>query len=347
MERNIFIQMSKLHNVKGRINYISSTARQENLYAVYETTGRGFWQELARENQREYSKSNSAGKCIEARELIIALPEEFQGYDPNDLLRDYTEFFKETYGVECISALHHNKSKTNYHIHLIFSERKKLEEPINKIASRNMFIDESGKRVRTKKEILLQDGSIKKGCRIINKGDSYEERSFENKISKFKDKSFLEEVKKTYATKINERMQDSRYKMTVFKNDGPYLPMKKVGKNNPKAKYIRENNSARLHWNRSVSKALCHKISVRILVAVRKSEISMPIQTTIEDHGTAGDMIVKIIDRAVRTLDRFVSNLIRYGIKDTIQPRDNNFMSLLNQCRATLRSKHREERDVR
>ena len=30
--------------------------------------------------------------------------------------------------MECIAALHHNKRKTNYHIHLIFAERKLLDE---------------------------------------------------------------------------------------------------------------------------------------------------------------------------------------------------------------------------
>ena len=59
----------------------------------------------------------------------------------------------EWYGVECVSALHHNKRKTNYYIHLIFSERKLLPEPDIKIATRSVFYDETGKRVRTKKEI--------------------------------------------------------------------------------------------------------------------------------------------------------------------------------------------------
>ena len=45
---------------------------------------------------------------------------------------------------ECIAALHHNKRKTNYHVHLIFAERKLLDEPIVKTASRNMFYDEKG-----------------------------------------------------------------------------------------------------------------------------------------------------------------------------------------------------------
>ena len=88
MDRNVFIQESKLRNVSGRITYISSTAKQENLYAVYETTERPFWNKLAKQNRKEFVKSGSSGECIEARELIIALPEELQQYDPNELLRE-------------------------------------------------------------------------------------------------------------------------------------------------------------------------------------------------------------------------------------------------------------------
>ena len=150
MGRNVYVHMTKLHNVKGRITYIISYAKQENLYAVYETCERPFWRKLAAENQKDFLKSGTSGTCIEAREFIIALPENFTKYNPNELLREYTEFFKENYGVECIAALHHNKAKTNYHIHLIFSKRKLLEKPIRKIATRNMFYDEKGKHVRAK-----------------------------------------------------------------------------------------------------------------------------------------------------------------------------------------------------
>ena len=135
--RNSFIQMSKLTNLKGRINYISSHARQENLYAVYETTYRKFWTELAKCNQEEFKRSGTEGKCIEARELIIALPECFAALEPKALLQQFTDYFKNTYDVECISALHHNKSKTNYHIHLIFSKRKLLSSPVIKLGKNN------------------------------------------------------------------------------------------------------------------------------------------------------------------------------------------------------------------
>ena len=62
--------MSKLSNVKGRISYITSHAKQENLYATYRTADNEFWSNLARESQQEFKRSGTEGKCIEARELI-------------------------------------------------------------------------------------------------------------------------------------------------------------------------------------------------------------------------------------------------------------------------------------
>ena len=69
-------------NVKGRISYITSHARQENLYATYRTADNEFWSNLARESQQEFKRSGTEGKCIEARELIIALPEIYTRYEP-------------------------------------------------------------------------------------------------------------------------------------------------------------------------------------------------------------------------------------------------------------------------
>src|SRR5699024_283730 len=128
-----------------------------------------------RESQQEFQRSGTEGKCIEARELIIALPETYTQYEPQQVLEDFTEEFRRRYDVECVSALHHNKRKTNYHIHLIFSERRLLAEPEVKIATRSVFFDETGKRVRTKKEITGKDGQIRKGCTVIPKGGIYEQ----------------------------------------------------------------------------------------------------------------------------------------------------------------------------
>lgn len=167
------------------------------MYATYQTADMEFWKNLAKENQQEFIKSGTEGKCIEARELIIALPENYTKYNPQQVLETFTEAFKNRYHIECVSALHHNKRKTNYHIHLIFSERQLLPEPENKIASRNMFYDEQGKHVRTKKEILDTEGKVREGCKIISKGSVYDSRMFTNKNQYFKSEEFLAGERKT------------------------------------------------------------------------------------------------------------------------------------------------------
>ena len=196
--RHSFIRQYKLDDVCGRCDYVGNPDRQEHLYATYSTVEPEFWKELAEQNQYDFKRSGSKGNCIEARELVIALPESFQEYDRNLLLQLFAEQFRSTYGVQCTAALHHNKKKTNYHIHLIYSERKVLEKKEIKRASRNMFYDEKGKHVRTKKEILDESGNIRPGCYIVPKGEIYEKTFFDSKEEIFKHSSFLKDVKQMY-----------------------------------------------------------------------------------------------------------------------------------------------------
>lgn len=321
--RNSFIQMSKLPNVKGRISYISSHARQENLYAVYETVERGFWSKLAACNQEEFIKSGTAGECIEARELIIALPEEFVQYDPNEMLKMFTEHFKKEYSAECIAALHHNKRKTNYHIHLIFSERNLLEEPEEKIATRNMFYNENGKHVRTKKEILDKDGNVRTGCKIISKGEVYERTIFSKKNDIFKSENFLEQVKHSYTELINSHIKDERHKLTVFDKNGVYLPTKKIGKNNPKAEQIAADNELRKEWNGVVDHALVSGVAEPNILEIKHKEIGQKTKESVVDNGNAPGLFTGIIKAAITSLQMAIASVNKHKVpfpkKDVVQ----------------------------
>ena len=298
MARHSFIQMSKLSNVKGRISYITSHARQENLYATYRTADNEFWSNLARESQQEFKRSGTEGKCIEARELIIALPEVYTKYEPQEVLEDFTEEFHRRYGVECVSALHHNKRKTNYHIHLIFSERKLLPEPDIKIATRSVFYDETGKRVRTKKEITGEDGQIRKGCTVIKKGEVYESHLFTVKDDKFKSEPFLREVKEIYTDLINRHIADPEQQLKVFDKNSVYLPTKKIGKNNPKAAEIEADNAARQEWNRTADMALLSGIEETKILEIKQTEIHGKASQSIKEKGWLPHLFRSIIGKA-------------------------------------------------
>ena len=307
MPRHSFIQMSKLPNVKGRISYITSHARQENLYATYRTADSTFWSNLARESQQEFQRSGTEGKCIEARELIIALPEVYTQYEPQQVLTDFTEEFRRRYGVEGVSALHHNKRKTNYHIHLIFSERKLLPEPDVKIASRSVFFDETGKRVRTKKEITGEDGQIRKGCTVIKKGEVYESHLFTAKDTRFKGEPFLREIKEVYTELINCHISDPEQHLKVFDKNSVYLPAKKIGKNNPKEDEIKADNAARQEWNRTADMALLSGISEAKILEVKQTEIHEKASQSIKSKGWLPGLFRSIVNKA----KDFLQNLIR------------------------------------
>ncbi len=307
MARHSFIQMSKLPNVKGRISYITSHAKQENLYATYRTADNTFWKNLARESQQEFQRSGTTGKCIEARELIIALPEIYTTFDPQQVLEEFTNKFRQQYGVECVSALHHNKRKTNYHIHLIFSERKLLPEPDIKIATRSVFFDETGKRVRTKKEITDENGQVRKGCTVIKKGEVYESHLFTTKDERFKSEAFIAEAKEVYTELINSHISDPEQRLKVFDKNSVYLPTKKIGKNNPKAAEIEADNTARQEWNITADMALISGIEETKILEIKKEEIHQKASQSIKENGWLPNLFRSIVSKA----KEFLQNLIR------------------------------------
>jgi hypothetical protein len=303
--------MTKLTNVSGRITYISSKAKQENLYATYSTVSeRNFWRELAKCNQECFRQSGTEGKCIEARELIIALPESFVHYEPEYLLKRFTDHFRQKYKVECISALHHNKRKTNYHIHLIFAERQLLDKPIEKIATRNMFYDEKGKHRRTKKEILDEVGNIRKKCKVIKKGEVYERNLFTTKNELFKADGFLDEVKRLYTDLINVCAINEEDKLQVFDKNGMYLATKKIGKNNPKAAEIEADNKERVRWNQTVDRALISGVAQKDILDVKREKISEEVKRSIELYGNQPSFLADIISLAIKALELLITKVL-------------------------------------
>ncbi len=125
-----------------------------------------------------------------------------------------------------------NKRKTNVYPYDICRE-KAVKPAGRKEATRNMFYDEQGYHVRTKKEIFDEDGNIRKGCKFIKKGKVYEHKIFIVKDNRFKQESFLDEAKVFYTDLINQMTLDDKDRLSIFDKNGPYLATKKVGKNNP------------------------------------------------------------------------------------------------------------------
>lgn len=197
------------------------------------------------------------------------------------------------------------QGKTIYHIHLIFSKRQLLETPDNKIATRTVYFDETGKRVRTKKEITEEGGTIHKGCTVIPKGEIYEQHMFTTKDIFFKSKSFLTEVKELLTEQINLHVREEE-KLAVFDQNSVYLPTKKIGKNNPLAEEIRADNEARQDWNRTADLALVVGVPEEKVLEIKHEEIQDRSKTSISEHGWLPSLFRTIVQKAKSILELLI-----------------------------------------
>lgn len=180
-----------------------------------------------------------------------------------------------------------------------------------KIATRSVFFDETGKRVRTKKEITGEDGQIRKGCTIIKKGEVYESHLFTVKDDRFKREPFLREVKEDYTNLINLHIENPEQHLKVFDKNSVYLPTKKIGKNNPKAEEIAADNATRQEWNRTADMALVSGIEEAKILEIKQTEIHDKVSSSIRKSGWLPNLFRRIVDKA----KDFLQNLIReHGI---------------------------------
>ncbi len=151
--------------------------------------------------------------------------------------------------------------------------------------------------MRTKKEILDGDGNIRKGCKIVKKGEVYEREIFTIKDGRFKQESFLDEAKVFYTDLINQMVIDDKDKLSIFDKNGPYLATKKVGKNNPKAEAIKANNEIRMEWNRAVDRAIVSGVSETEILELKKTEIMDRVKESVEQNGSKPELLGEIDPR--------------------------------------------------
>lgn len=224
-----YLSSKKLGNVKGRIKYMTDKNKQENIINYYNTTDDEFWNMLAKESRIRHKETKARGKCCEARELIIGMPQ-----DRNISAKEICDTFKNKYGVECACAIHQNNKENviNKHCHLVFSERKKLNTPEireEKRAVRTYYYDDKGHKCKKADAIK----AVKKGT-ILQKGMT---RYFSDKNEYFKSQKFVYECKEMFLKdllKIDWSL--------IAEKQNKELSERHIGKNNPKAEYIKQNN---------------------------------------------------------------------------------------------------------
>ncbi len=164
--------------------------------------------------------------------------------------------------------------------------------------------------LRTKKEIQGENVQIRAGCKVILKGEVYERMLFTIKDTRFKSEGFLDEVKRLYTDLINLYVKDEKEQLKVFDRNGVYLPMKKIGKNNPKAEQIIADNQMRTKWNLTVDSALVSGLSEKQIMSVKQIQISQKSSHSIRQNGNQPELFSQLLEMAIRILEIFIREIL-------------------------------------
>ena len=190
-----FARVTKLGNIGGRADYISNPDRQEKIVAKSESVDWQPYQEFERANQRTATKNN------EGREVMVMLPNEWAELPEAELFRKAQKIAETVAGksTDMQWAVHWNKTYTNLHIHVIFSERQREQEL--KRWDRDIYHTDDGKVARKKSERAKNpDGSIKPP--VHRKGEL--KGGFTAKDTRYTERSWVKSMKddviKTFRT---------------------------------------------------------------------------------------------------------------------------------------------------
>jgi len=154
------------------------------------------------------------------------------------------------------------------------------------------------------------NGKLRVGCYFIPKGFAYDSTLFSNKNKHFKTPEFLQEIKVTFTDLINEYVNDDKNKLQVFDHNSPYLPTKKIGKNNPKATVIEADNHLRQEWNQTVQTALAMNIPLENILRIKRRDIDFKVKQSTSLFGKQPQSFQYILTAAIEKLSILIYRII-------------------------------------
>lgn len=244
----LFARDRAIQNCVGNAKYLTVQKNHKTgeIVATYDTFSNSknfseMWLKLAEQNQRANQRNGNRGKTKdteiqEAREFFFWLPNAWYSENSEEnkkMALEIAQEFKLKTGLDCVVALHWNKERTNFHCHIMYADRKTLNEPIVIRATRNEYYTPEWKRcTKSEAENII-------GSHVIKKGEIKEIKYFEeikdiratNQRSKF-----LKQVLKPWAAEYTGQQ--------IFDRDSLFLPQQKVHKyytKQAKANIIEEN----------------------------------------------------------------------------------------------------------
>lgn len=221
---SVYGRVAKISNAVGRSNYITDEKRQEEI-VLHKKNMQHSWEEHSA-FEKVHQKTNVANN--EALEVHIALPNKLADrlVDLRKICDDLThEIVGENKDYEY--AVHWNHNRTNFHVHILFSERENQQELEPKTYKRDIYYNFEEKKLSKKSdpkaEIIHHKGEVQKDQ---DGNIKYQTDIFKAKDTKFIKSSFVHEKNRT----VEKVMKAYGYNLEYQDKDSPYLAQKKLYK---------------------------------------------------------------------------------------------------------------------
>lgn len=195
-----YVRSVKLPDIRGRSAYITNKTgrhKDEDILCVGGSTSDWLpYVHYEKQHQRSSEQNN------EGRELTVALPNSWGSFIGKALLKSRADSLAQKLlgkNTDYQYAVHWNRSHTNLHMHLIYSERIKRSQTNEKASAsdfydRDIYLTNEGKIARKKADRAVDEqGNVKPP--IHRKGEP-KNVEFSAKDTKYKSRAWLQEVKK-------------------------------------------------------------------------------------------------------------------------------------------------------
>lgn len=248
LERNeimasVYGRVAKISNAVGRSNYITDPDRQEEI-VLHKESMQYSWQEHSA-FEKAHQKTNVTNN--EALEVHIALPNAL-AEDEQRLEQVCDDLAHEIVGEnkDYEYSVHWNHSRTNLHVHILFSERENQLELEPKIYKKDIWQDKDthklAKANAVNAELVHRKGEVQRD----KEGNiKYQTDVFKPKDTRFIQSSFVHDKNRI----VEKVMKSYGYNLEYQSKDSPYLAQKKLYKNARKD-YLEKAKE----WNAEVKK---------------------------------------------------------------------------------------------
>ena len=149
----VYGQNTKISDAIGRSEYISGISEKQEEVVVHKVNMRYDWKFYSEYEINHQHQEGEHQKQNEAREIIIALPNDLasneKGKTTDEQKQKLTNLcddlvnniIGENHDYEY--AVHWNSSRTNLHVHILYSERKVINEVKPKVYKKDIWQNET------------------------------------------------------------------------------------------------------------------------------------------------------------------------------------------------------------